>query len=247
MELERGVTISVMPYFRHTLLASAGIRLNSGVESTGDCFAARDDWRNLRGEELALLTDTVSDESDKPTNRIELFEIPRHLYEQWLEVAKEFTCSAAQQSPLYKRFVASVASFFSFKKIQVDSSTFDVVAASPPRQSALKRFGYPAGLGIGETRESPLFAINLGEESTSLIFLNLPIQRMGEFNMPRAGNEESRGRIAERFMASFPEYPVVRLILLPGEGAKFFPDSIVHDGYTAEKKKVDVVLQISRV
>ena len=185
MQLERGITIAVLPRFRHTLLTPAGIRLNSGVECLADRFAARNDWQCPNDKELAVLVGSESDAPEEPTKRIELFEIPGHLYKQWGEAAEELAAAPGEPSERYERFVHSLASFLTYKKVQVENATFNVIAARPPEESALGMSGCPGGLGIGDG--GPLLATNLGEEPTSLIFLNLPIERMSELNNSGVG------------------------------------------------------------
>ncbi len=245
MQLERGIRISVLPRFRPTLLARAELYLNSGVERSEDCFTARDDWKLPNQEEWRLLT---AQEAAVPVNRsdrIELFEIPSHLHKQWHATAQQLPTHSAGRSEEYERFVASLASFFLFKKVPVENCSFTVLATEPPHRSAFAGPGSLAGLRIGSAPESPLLAVNLGDGPTALVVLNLPIRRMRELMVTKGMKEELPSDITQRFMELFPDYPLVRLVLPSRHGVRFFPDAVAHEGARANQNGLDVVLRIT--
>ena len=246
MQLESGIRISVRPHFRPTLLTQAELYVNSDWERCQSCCKARDDWRPPSQEELQRLTAGARDAPESQSDRFELLEIPIHLHEQWRTVAGKLSTETGSPTQEYERFVASLASFFRFKDIDVENCSFTVMASKPPHRSAFRRLDSPEGLKIGPVEESPLLAVNLGDKPTALIILNLPIRRMRELLASRSLTEEPSSRIPQRFMELFPEYPLVRLVLPTRHGARFFPAAIVHDGYLRNKNGLDILLRISR-
>ena len=243
MELERGIRISVLPRFRPTLLTRVELYLNSGVERSGSGFTARDDWRPLDKEELRMLIVSEADAPEDRSERIELLEIPGHLHQQWRATAPELATRSSRPSREYQRLVASLASFFCFKKVHVENCSLTIRAAEFPHGSVFASLGSPPGLKTGPVEESPLLAVNLGEEPTSLIILNLSIRRLRELVASRGMTQDLPDRITQQFMALFPKYPLVRLVLPARHGVRFFPAAVVHSGYAEKKNELDVLLE----
>jgi hypothetical protein len=50
--------------------------------------------------------------------------------------------------------------------------------------------------------------------------------------------------LAARFLSAFPEEPLLRIRLAPGEGLWLSPLGVVHDGWTQGKNDLDVVLSV---
>jgi hypothetical protein len=246
MQLESGIKVSVLPHFRPTLLTRAELSLNSGFERRQTCFRARQDWRAPSEEELRILTAPEGSAPGIQSDRIELLEIPGHLYKQWLPIARKLARETDSPSQEYERFVTALASFFRFKKVRVENCSFTIMAAVPTQRSAFTRLGSPGGLKIGTVEESPLLAVNLGDEPTALVILNLPIRRMRELVASRGVPEGPPSRITQQFLELFSEYPLVRLVLPTRHGVHFFPDAVVHDGNTEKKSELDILLRITR-
>lgn len=87
--------------------------------------------------------------------------------------------------------------------------------------------------------------VNLGEESRYFLFINLPLQTIYEiaFNSKVNQHESSLGtsRIGLLFMERFPNYPVVRLEVKPGEAYIAPTANIIHDGSTEGTKCLDKI------
>ena len=87
-------------------------------------------------------------------------------------------------------------------------------------------------------------AINLGDDATHIVVLNLPptaIARLvGEADTAPA---LPLAELAPRFFESRPAYPLVRIRLDPGEGV-WFPADVIYDGWTCEKRELHIVLTI---
>jgi hypothetical protein len=238
--------MSVLPHFRPTLLTRVELYLNSGCERWEGCFRARHDWRSPSQEELEILTAPLGNAAESQSDWIELLEIPGHLDKQWRAIARTLATDTGNASQEYERFVASLASFFRFKKVDVENCAFTVTAAEPPHRSAFTRGGPPGGLKIGAAEESPLLVINLGNEPTALVILNLPIRRLRELVAARGATKEPSSRIPQQFMELFPEYPLVQIVLPVRHGVRFFPDAVVHDAYLAKRNDLDILLRITR-
>jgi hypothetical protein len=246
MQLEGGLRISVCPRFRPTLLTRVEVCLNSGSERWQSSFRARPDWRTPSEEELQILTAPEGDAPGSQSDRIELLEIPSHLHEEWRPIARNLATGTGSASREYEQFVTSLASFFRYKNVHVEDCTFTVTAAESTRRSAFTHLGSPGGLQIGAVEESPLLAVNLGDEPTALVLLNIPIRRLRELVASPGLADESPSCITQQFMESFPEYPLVRLVLPARHGVRFFPDAVVHGGDMAKENQSDILLRITR-
>jgi hypothetical protein len=77
--------------------------------------------------------------------------------------------------------------------------------------------------------------VNLGDERTSLVLLNLPPARLEERLGPPAEG------VVGRFLAACPGYPLVQLVLDPGEGAWLPPGVVILERRPADRD-VDVWL-----
>ena len=89
--------------------------------------------------------------------------------------------------------------------------------------------------------------INLGDEATHLVLLNLPAKRLcallAEEGEPDPWSLPS-SELASRFFAARADYPLTRIRLEEGEGLWFPGADVVHDGWTGAKHDADVVLTI---
>lgn len=88
--------------------------------------------------------------------------------------------------------------------------------------------------------------INLGREPRYSLFLNLPL--MGMFDAiglcdPEDIYEDFRGLyMGQRFMESWPQYPVIRLRIDPGEAYILPTDNLIHDASTEGNRFPDITL-----
>jgi|JI9StandDraft_1071089.scaffolds.fasta_scaffold02364_7 hypothetical protein len=102
------------------------------------------------------------------------------------------------------------------------------------------------GLHIDNPRGSSLhrILINLGSEPHYFLFINLSIQQLYSLVFKIDGNlvSETSGssRIGRAFMQRFPNYPVVKLRVEPGEAYIAPTEHITHDGCTEGTNSLDV-------
>jgi hypothetical protein len=90
--------------------------------------------------------------------------------------------------------------------------------------------------------------INLGDEETSLVLINLPCRQLDAELHRRFPDQPASavvGELVGRFLRSCSDYPPVRLILRPGEGYRLPCGGLILDGYAADKQEPDVLLLIS--
>ena len=83
--------------------------------------------------------------------------------------------------------------------------------------------------------------INLGVEARSFLFINLDLVHVrdllltqGESNLP------STSGMIKQFSACFPSYPVIRLVIAPGEAYIAPTECIIHDATTLAKQHPDI-------
>jgi hypothetical protein len=248
------------------------LRLNGGVERAGGRFHPRPDWRRATADELALLvadmpgpatpspappagTAPSAAAGEPPPRRLEagVLAIPLRLRRAWWE---EAGADRPRPDPdaSYHRFAADLLDFLRFKDLPLPARCEVEVMASRPDQpgTRLDADGRLSGLAFASGRPSgserrTLATINLGDEATHVVLLNLPAEVM---RARLAGGGESAAcslpleALAVRFFDAFESYPLVRLRLDPGEGLWFPEADVAHDGWTGDKQEVDVVLAI---
>jgi hypothetical protein len=112
----------------------------------------------------------------------------------------------------FDAFTLALARFLTFKGLEVpDNATFDLLVSKPAQPST----SWPG--------RTPWGVINLGEEPTSVVFINQP---------------------AEQPLTLCPDYPPVRLRVEPGEGLRFPAGGLLVAGCTLDKHEVDMVLVV---
>jgi hypothetical protein len=88
--------------------------------------------------------------------------------------------------------------------------------------------------------------LNVGREDRHLLFINLTLVQMYAMlsDDDRHAVLDSPEAIGDLFMDRFPDYPVVRLKIRPGEAYIAPTENIVHDSTTAENSGVDVSIPL---
>jgi hypothetical protein len=71
-------------------------------------------------------------------------------------------------------------------------------------------------------------SINIGREDRYFLFINLSIQDLIELLEPDPSR--TADELVLQFFASYPDYPVVRIRLRPGEAYIAPTENIIHDG-----------------
>jgi hypothetical protein len=264
MRLEPGFALTVAPRFHLPGAWPDRLRVNSGVEAQGEYFFPRADWRLPAPDELALLTDADGAPAAPDGFRREalsLFHVPEHLRRRWWDLAARQGNPAGIDAEGFRAFLRGVVDFCRFKGLPLPPTcAFDVVVTAPGRAStrvdaaagclAGLAFDLPPTCSVPLTegpRPRPLGAVNLGDEATSLVVLNLPAARLQDRLRTAPGAPgvcPTLGELARRFLTSFPAYPLVRVLLRPGDGYWLPAGGVVTDGYTLDKQEPDVLLRV---
>jgi hypothetical protein len=263
MDLEPGFALTVAPRFHLPGAWPDRLRVNSGVEARDGHFFPRADWRLPAPEELALLTDDGTTAAPDGFRReaLSLFHVPGHLRRRWWDLAARQGNPTGIDAEAFQAFLRGVVEFCRFKGLPLlPTCAFDVVVTAPGRAStrvdgaagclAGLEFDLPPTCPVPPaegTTPRPLGAVNLGDEATSLVLLNLPAARLQDrlrTAQGAAGVCPTLGELGLRFLTSFPAYPLVRVLLRPGDGYWLPAGGVVADGYTMDKQEPDVLLLV---
>jgi hypothetical protein len=88
--------------------------------------------------------------------------------------------------------------------------------------------------------------INLGNEPRYFLFINLSLMKMFEmlgFSTAVDISHYYRGiELPDKFMRTFPDYPVIKLALAPNQAYIAPTENIIHDASTLDKQELDLSL-----
>jgi hypothetical protein len=249
MTLQPGCRFVVAPHFHLPADWPRRLLIGAGVEEADGGFFPLPSWRPPTTDELSVLVRA----SDGPTPPEELeacvclFQLPGHLRSEWWSLLGQAAGMLGEGSlPGFETFVGQVGEFLAFKGLPVpEGARCDVVVSSPGQR--LVHWGpetpWPGG-------EGPRLwgGINLGDEETSVVLINLPCRQLEAELRRRAPDQPSPatvGELAGRFLRACADYPPVRLLLGPGEGCRLPQDGLILAGYLGSKQEPDVLLLIS--
>jgi hypothetical protein len=254
--LRPGCLIVVAPSFQLQVDWRQRILLGSGIESDGDGFFPRPDWRQPDAAELDLLArPPLSPPTRESLEKcLCLFQIPQHLYAAWWHLVE----TAPQPRPLsperrgenparvqgFDAFVAKVAEFLAFKELHVPEGALFELLLSAPGLRSIHQNDMPPGLTVSSRLWGGL---NLGEESTSLVFINLPpADLLAEMrrHSPDPQSPETASEVGHRFLTMCADYPPVRLRLESGDGFRLPVGGLVVDFSTLDGTEPAVLLLI---
>ena len=273
LDLQAGFTLVTAPRFRVPRSWEDRLRLNGGIEREATRIHPRSDWRLPTTHELALLVrqnpgresssnpapaSEGRDPADSPDHaeaslepwEFGLLAIPARLREAWWASA-DSGARPAEQEEGYRRFVTAVLEFSRFKRLPLPTRCEADVRASRPGLKGTRldsTTGKLSGLGFSAPGpQRPVGVINLGDEATHVVLLNLPPRALRAL-LAREGESDAwslpPSDLAARFFDARPDYPLTRVRLDAGEGLWFPRADVVHDGWTGAKRDADVVLTI---
>lgn len=91
-------------------------------------------------------------------------------------------------------------------------------------------------------------SINIGIEPRFLIFINLPLQLAAQILEQHYPEDDRRHRVGiglrTAFMSNFPDYPVIKLRVEPGEAYIAPTENVIHDGCTLNQTFIDAQFNI---
>jgi hypothetical protein len=242
MTLQPGCRFVVAPRFHLPADWTRRLLIGAGVAEAAGGFYPRQSWRPPTAGELALLVRAA--EEPTPADELEssvcVFQLPEHLQSEWWQTLEQAAGVLGEgQLPGFEGFVSQVGAFLGFKGIPVPEGARCEVVLSDPAQRSASRAGlrWP-GLWGG---------INLGDEETSVVLINLPCEQLEVELRSRFPDQPApaAGELAERFLRSCADYPLVRLILGPREGYRLPRAGLILSGYLEGKQEPDVMLSIA--
>lgn len=224
------------------------------VVADGVRFVAGDSFAPIGESPLDALIGPAGDTSPSLSPaELALFVVPDRIRARfWSAAEKAGRTDVA--TPGLERVFSDVAELLRFKQLPLPPrARFEVTVSAPGLPSTRAAAG-GAGLGFGE-RVGPdgtlarvaLGGVNLGDEAAFLVFVPLPPAAISA-RLAAAGVGEAAElapqALADRFLGTFPDEPLLRLRLEPGEGLWLPPFGVVHDGVTSGRKDLDVWLAI---
>jgi len=231
---------------------------NGGVELDRGAGRAhpRDDWQPLDdGALAALVAEVPGRDGVLPPTHLGLLQLPERLRQAWWAQAERNGVLPGTGVGCDRVFSEMVA-FLRFKRLPLPERASLEVAVSAPglRSTRVGPDGALQGLGFGDRPvtadapgQLPLGLVNLGDEASFVVLLEHPpvtlAARLEAIGDPAAGTLPPRA-LVERYLAAFPQQPVLRLRLDPGEGLWLSPLGVVHDGWTDGKRDLDVMLRV---
>jgi hypothetical protein len=266
MNLQPGCRFVVAPHFHLLADWPRRLRIGAGMQEADGCFFPHSSWRPPTTDELAVLLGA----SDRPMSPEELeasvcfFQLPGHLRSEWWQLLEQGAGVLGDgHLPGFETFVSQVVEFLDFKNLPVpEGARCNVVVSNPGQQFVnwAPEAAGPVGLhcnfapwtpwpGAEELRGSRLWGgINLGDEDTSVVLINLPCRQLDaelHRRFPDQPSATAVGELVAQFLRRCSDYPTVRLILRPGEGCRLPAGGLILDGYLGDKQEPDVLLLIA--
>jgi hypothetical protein len=218
--LRPGLRVAVAPRFR-VALGEGRLALCPGAAERDGVLTPRPGWRPPTPEERALL------EGDGPPGEaLALFALPEHLLALW-------SAASPDEEDGLRRFLSETADFLTFKRLPLPPRfALDVVLSAAA----------PGGPELGPP--GPLAAVNLGDAPSAVVFPNLtPTSASLLLAEREAGPAEGAADAARRLLTEGEGYPLVRLLLGPGEGA-WLPAGLLLVGLGAGGPDADLRLTV---
>jgi hypothetical protein len=274
MNLLPGCRLAGAPRFHLDSDWAGRVSVGAGVDSVNGKFFPRGPWRAPTPDELAALVWRAEPLGALPVLGAEptivpapddalcLFSLPEHLRAAWWAL---LDASADAGGPLrgFDHFAGQVSAFLAFKQLGVPTAAQMEAIVTAAGERSIRRTpdtGEPSGLGSTiapwaawpphtETIVPRLRAIiNLGDESTGVVWINLPFTDLAAEVVRRAPDAllpNTVGALVEQFLGVSSDYPPVRVRLGAGEGCRIPACGLVLDGDPAGKAEPDVLLLIS--
>lgn len=227
--LEPGYGVGVAPGFAVTADWSLRLAVNGGTEVDGNALVAKADWRCPRENELAIMTQPSS-----PESRLSLFRLSEDLRQRWWKTAESL--GLAGDSDAYPAYAREVVDFLRTTTLAVPvDATCEAMITAPDQRTSRGGLEFSVDVRRGG---GIVGGVNLGDEPTFLVFVNLPPSAM------KAKCPSQDRWLAKTFLTECPNYPLVKLRLDPGDGYWLPPAGVVFDHSTVGQKEVGVVLGV---
>jgi len=224
---------------------------NGSISYCNDAIVPKLPWRTVTPIEHKIL---FSNKTNNSSNLyITILNIPRNI----LLLLKDLANVKHHTELIYvlereniKKGIGLIQEYIETFCIQnADISEYGIGSNSPNQITVTtSNRGCIVGLHIDNQKENVSslhrILINLGSQPRYLLFINLSIQQLYKFISKKDDDlvSESYGssRIARVFMELFPNYPVIKLRIDPGEAYIAPTEHITHDGCTEGTDSLDV-------
>jgi hypothetical protein len=200
--------------------------------------------------------------SGSTTDGVCLFQIPEHMRSAWWSLLDAVADSGAPMQG-FDEFAAKVSEFLAFKRLTVPGSLQMEVIVTAAGARTIRRdpeTGQGSGLGstiapwaawpLHESDAVPRLCalVNLGDEPSNVVLVNLPLAGLAAELATRTPNEvcpATVGEVVEWFCRDCSDYPPVSVKLGPAEGCWLPVGGLVLDGDPSGKEEPDMLLLIS--
>jgi len=256
MVLTPGLRFCVAPRFHCAAGWAERLRLNDGMVRTPAGIQPRENWRSAAEAELRVLigADEVASNGDA---LMQLLAIPAELRSRWWDLAERGEADG-DSLPGYDALVEDLVEFLRFKGLAVPARCLAASVASRPgqRSTRLDAAGRAlCGLGFGSLASTggdapaavPIAVINLGDEAAQVVVLNLPATLLRERSTRNGLPTASMDALLAAFAAECPDYPLVCVRLVPGEGLWLPTPPPAFDGWTVGRTDLDAMLILHQV
>ena len=146
---------------------------------------------------------------------VRLFHIPERLQVRWWEFAAGQADGAGKQPLTFTQVAGEISEFLEFKRLPLPRPSTLEVAVSGAEQPSTKP--EMAGLAADWSRAGLCGGINLGDQESSLLIINLGEAQLRDRVLGLATSASFSERMTA-FLRSHLDYPVLRIRLQPCEG-----------------------------
>jgi hypothetical protein len=219
-------------------------------------------WRELMLIEKDALFGKLED--IQPGRWVQVFEFPKSVYDAFAPLREsaahavteadlnelrplEHCKEAVKQAVLYCHSLCipgtkplSANIYFNLPKLPTTSNSVDPYLLGIHTDTA-------CNAGLIQRRFSPnRICLNLGSETRALLFVNLGVEHMARILRQRGIDVSDKPKapplqhLRNTFMAMYPKYPVVKVLIRPGEGYIAPTDNVIHDGSSETMNTFDL-------
>lgn len=235
--------------------ASVGIARYS-TPYCNDAIVPRSPWRTLTSMEQQILFSTKLEKL--PSLYVRILNIPQNILVYLKELGSledHRLLKYVLEKEKVKKGISLIQEYIEMFRIQsAELSEYRIWWNAPNQMTVtVGSDRCRVGLHIDNQRGSSLhrISINLGYEPRYLLFINLSIDQLYRLVSETDGNVVSKtsgsSRICMAFMQLFPNYPVVKLRVNPGEAYIAPTEHITHDGCTEGTNNLDVFFTLRSI
>lgn len=253
-----------------SIAVSSGSRPQRSAAHAPNCVVAREDWRGLYDDERDIVLGAGEQALSTTLSILDLGdELLRESHETLLPLLASAStvggdpsrADEPQQVAEQQAYVSALRTFQSsvsralyerYGIIPETTGAADLVVHQPDQLSTAFNPGINAFMGLhidshqrlpfgDRTGAMTLCSVNVGFAERYLNFVNLPVRSLLEVLAERGvPAPESASDLKDAFFAEFPDYPVLRLTIRPGQAYLCNTQNTIHDGATNHAQRPDV-------